>query len=172
MKTSVSKTHKTGIFPKGLVHGFGEKFEILLTFRFMHNTPRKSIWLRSHFKTSLFRQYKHRFKTTQSCFFPKAIVHDDAQKLEVFSYFVFIQNRSRKSVCWRSRWKRNRKDYQNIFVLKTKNLNFCKGVHHFGKKFQISTTLIFIQNRPKKVLGNVLVRKKYLISFVTPCHPL
>ena len=31
-------------FPKGLVHGFGQKFEILLTFRFMQNTPRKSIW--------------------------------------------------------------------------------------------------------------------------------
>ena len=39
-----SKTHKIGIFPKGLVHGFGEKFEILLTFRFMQNKPRKSIW--------------------------------------------------------------------------------------------------------------------------------
>ena len=32
------------ISPKGLVHGFGEKFEILLTFRFMQKTPRKSIW--------------------------------------------------------------------------------------------------------------------------------
>ena len=31
-KTSVSKTHKIGIFAKGLVHGFGQKFEILLTF--------------------------------------------------------------------------------------------------------------------------------------------
>ena len=31
-------------FPKGLVHGFGQKIEILLTFRFMQNTPRKSIW--------------------------------------------------------------------------------------------------------------------------------
>ena len=43
MKTTVSKTHKIGIFPKGLVHGFGEKFQTLLTFRFMQITPRKSI---------------------------------------------------------------------------------------------------------------------------------
>ena len=43
-ETSVSKTHKIGIFAKGLVHGFGQKLEILWTFRFMQNTPRKSIW--------------------------------------------------------------------------------------------------------------------------------
>ena len=41
MKTSLSKTHKTRIFPKGLVHGFDEKFEILLTFRFTQKTPKK-----------------------------------------------------------------------------------------------------------------------------------
>ena len=40
MKTSVSDTHKFGIFPKGIVHGFGQKFEILLRFRFM-----KEMWL-------------------------------------------------------------------------------------------------------------------------------
>ena len=33
------KTPKIGIFPKGLVHGFGQKFEILLTFRFNQITP-------------------------------------------------------------------------------------------------------------------------------------
>ena len=35
MKTSISDTPKVGIFPKGLVHGFGQKLEMLLTFRFM-----------------------------------------------------------------------------------------------------------------------------------------
>ena len=33
------KNPKIGIFPKGLVHGFGQKFEILLTFRFNQITP-------------------------------------------------------------------------------------------------------------------------------------
>ena len=46
MKTLVSKTQKIGIYPKGLLHGFGEKFEIVLTFRFIQNTPKKSIWWR------------------------------------------------------------------------------------------------------------------------------
>ena len=31
--------------------------------------------------------------------FAKLIVHDFGQKVEVFSSFVFIKNRSRKSVC-------------------------------------------------------------------------
>ena len=38
---------KIGIFAKGLVHGFGEKFEISSTLIFMQNRPRKSIWERS-----------------------------------------------------------------------------------------------------------------------------
>ena len=33
MKTSVSKAEKIGIFPNWLLLGFGEKFEILSTFR-------------------------------------------------------------------------------------------------------------------------------------------
>ena len=44
IKTSVYKKCKIRIFPNGLVHGFGQKFEIFLSFRFMQNTPRKSIW--------------------------------------------------------------------------------------------------------------------------------
>ena len=31
--------------------------------------------------------------------FAKGIVHDFGQKVEVFSSFVFIKNRSRKSIC-------------------------------------------------------------------------
>ena len=38
------KSLKIGMFANGLVDGFGQKFEILRTFRFMQNTARKSIW--------------------------------------------------------------------------------------------------------------------------------
>ena len=44
MKTSVSNTYKIRIIPKGLVHGFGEKFEILLTFRFIQNIHREKVF--------------------------------------------------------------------------------------------------------------------------------
>ena len=38
-------------------------------------------------------------KRRQNWHFCKGIVHDFGQKVEVFSCFVFIKNRSRKSVC-------------------------------------------------------------------------
>ena len=44
MKTSISKSQRIPIFSKRLVHGFGQKFEILLTFCFIQKTPRKSIF--------------------------------------------------------------------------------------------------------------------------------
>ena len=47
INTSVYEKRKIRIFPNGLVHGFGQKFEISLTLIFMLNRPRKSIWERS-----------------------------------------------------------------------------------------------------------------------------
>ena len=38
-------------------------------------------------------------KRRQNCIFTKGIVHDFGQKVEDFSSFLFIKNRSRKSVC-------------------------------------------------------------------------
>ena len=47
IKTTVYEKRKIGIFPKGLVHRFGQKFEISSTLIYMQNRPRKSIWERS-----------------------------------------------------------------------------------------------------------------------------
>ena len=44
IKTSVYEKWKIRIFGNGLVHGFGQKFEICSTSVFMQNRPRKSIW--------------------------------------------------------------------------------------------------------------------------------
>ena len=44
IKTTVYEKRKIRIFPNGLVHRFGEKFEISSTLIFMQNRPRKSIW--------------------------------------------------------------------------------------------------------------------------------
>ena len=46
-KKTVYEKCKIGNFPKGLVHRFGQKFEISSTLIFMQNRPRKSIWERS-----------------------------------------------------------------------------------------------------------------------------
>ena len=47
IKTTVYEKRKIRIFPKGLVHRFGQKFEISSTLIFMQNRARKSIWERS-----------------------------------------------------------------------------------------------------------------------------
>ena len=47
IKTTVYKNRKIRIFPKGLVHRFGQNCEISSTLVFMQNRPRKSLWERS-----------------------------------------------------------------------------------------------------------------------------
>ena len=46
IKTTACGKRKMRIFSKGLVHRFGQKFEISSTLIFMQNRPRKSIWER------------------------------------------------------------------------------------------------------------------------------
>ena len=46
-KKQLYEKRKIRIFPNGLVHRFGQKFEISSTLSFMQNRPRKSIWERS-----------------------------------------------------------------------------------------------------------------------------
>ena len=129
MKTSVSKTHKIGIFSNGLVHGFGEKFEILLTLCFIHNTPRKSIWLRSRYKTSLFRQYKHRFKKNAKLLFLQRWFSMMLLKNLKFFHILCLSKIDREKVFADVLVKKEAlKDYQNICLLKTQHENFCKGV--------------------------------------------
>ena len=43
IKTTVCEKRKIRIFPKGLVHRFGQKFEISSSLIFMQNRPRKTI---------------------------------------------------------------------------------------------------------------------------------
>ena len=50
LKTSVYQKRRIRIFSKGLVHRFGQKFDISSTLIFMQNRPRKSIWKRSSLK--------------------------------------------------------------------------------------------------------------------------
>ena len=50
MKRSIKKRRKICIFPKGLVYGFGQKFQISSSFLFEQNRPRKSVWWRSRKK--------------------------------------------------------------------------------------------------------------------------
>ena len=47
IKATVCEKRKIIIYPNGIVHRFGQKFEISSTLIFMPNRPRESIWERS-----------------------------------------------------------------------------------------------------------------------------
>ena len=138
LKTSVSKTHKIGIFPKGLVHGFGQKFEILLTFRFMQNTPRKSIWWRSRYKTSLSRQYKHGFKKKAKLAFLSMIL---VKKLKFFHVLCLSKIDREKVFADVLDKKEAFQDYKNICLWKTQNKNFF----HSGWSILLVQNFRFLQ---------------------------
>ena len=64
---------------------------------------------------------------------------------------MFIEDRSRKVFSNVVDKKEAFKDYKNNCLPKRKIRIFPKGlVHRFGQKFEISSTLIFMKNRPRK----------------------
>ena len=71
MKTSVSKTHKIGIFANGLAHGFGEKFEILLTFVLYIIHREKVFGYVLATKEGFLDNTNIDLKRTQNCYFSK-----------------------------------------------------------------------------------------------------
>ena len=92
IKTSVSKTQKICIFPKGLVHGLGETFEIFVTFRFIQNTPKKVFGDVLVRKQAFLDNKNMDLRKREIGIFPKGIVREFGQKVEVFSSFVFMKN--------------------------------------------------------------------------------
>ena len=76
-----------------------KNLKILLTFRFMQNTRRKVFVEVLVRKQAFLDRINMDEKEGKIGIFAKEIVHDFGQKVEVFSSFVFIKNRSRKSVC-------------------------------------------------------------------------
>ena len=81
----------------------------------------------------------------------KPIVHDFGEKIDVFSCFVFIKNGSRKLFGDVLDKIKPLKSIKTSASEKGKIRIFPNGlVHGFGQKFKISSTLIFMQNRPRK----------------------
>ena len=82
---------------KGLVHGVGQKLEILLTFRFM-KIPRDKEFGDVLVRKEAFLDNRNiDFRKRKNGIFPRGIVHDFGKKtIEGFSWIVFIKNRSKK----------------------------------------------------------------------------
>ena len=109
-KTSVSKTHKIGIFPKGLVYGFDQKIGNFVNNSFYAKYTQRKVFAEVLVtKQAFLDNINMDLKKGKLDLFPKRRVNDLGQKVEVFSCFVFIKDRSRKSVCSGSRYKRSLK---------------------------------------------------------------
>lgn len=68
------KNRKICLFPQGLLHVFGQKFKICLSFLLRPNGPRRCVWWRSTQQNNLFRLQKHRFQIVEKfAFFQRGL---------------------------------------------------------------------------------------------------
>ena len=81
IKTSVLKTHKIRIFLKGLVHGLGPKFSILLKFFLWKIQLEKLFAADVVWKQAFLDDRNMNLKRRKIGIFAKRIVHDFGQKV-------------------------------------------------------------------------------------------
>jgi len=90
-----------------------------------------------------------------------------------FSSLLFIKNKSRKSVCLRSR--SFSRTLEHLFFIKNAKFAFLKKglVHRFPQTFVISSTFVFMQNRPRKcICGRSSSKRGFSVTRSDPCNPL
>ena len=173
MKTSIKKSRKICIFPKGLVYGFGQKFQISSSFLYGQNRLRKSVWRRSGIETSLCRLWKHRFKkVAKFVFFQRGLVkfvffHGFGQKFQISSSFLFGNNSPGKCLWWCSRkitslsrlWKHRLKNVAKLAF-------FQRGyLMVFFKNIKFLWPYFLGEIGWEKVFGDVLGRKLAFLNY-------
>ena len=107
------KNSKNWIFPKGLVHGFGQKLVIFAHFYFRENRPeefvlnQKSVFYDNVEGRNAFLDYRNKkLKNPKNWIFPKGLLHGFGQKLVIFPDFYFRENKAEKCVLRYSRRKK------------------------------------------------------------------
>ena len=92
IKTRSSKSRKIDIFPKGLTHGFAQKFAIFPCFFFQAIQARKMCFITFQNEKTPFYAIKTRSsKSRKIDIFPKGLTHRFAPNLPVFHLFFFRQ---------------------------------------------------------------------------------
>ena len=93
------KSRKNCFFAKGLVHSFGQKFEIFPSFHFSKIGKKKVLVDILYRKKVFLDKKKITFKYVKKyCIFPKRLVRGFRQKFEIFQSFYFIKKK-RKGKC-------------------------------------------------------------------------
>ena len=104
---------KNWIFPKGLVHDFGQKLVIFPHFYFRENRPeefvlnQKSVFYDNVEGRNAFLDCRNKkLKNPKNWIFRKGLVHGFGQKLVIFPDFYFRENKAEKCVLQFSRRKK------------------------------------------------------------------
>ena len=129
MKTRSSKNGKIAIFPKGLVHGFGQKLAIF----FKGNIGQENVFYDILERKNPFLGYKNKnFKKWKNCHFSKGVSPWFWSKVGLFSIFFFKGNIGQENVFYDILERRNAfLSYKIKNFKKWKNCHFSKGVSPF-----------------------------------------
>ena len=92
------KNRKICLFPQGLLHVFGQKFKICLSFLLRPNGPRRCVWWRSTQQNNLFRLQKHRFQIVEKFAFFQRGLSMVVVKVLKFLYPFLLGQRSQEEV--------------------------------------------------------------------------
>ena len=130
MKTRSLKSRKIAIFPKGLVHGFGQKLAIFPKFILRQYKGGKCVLRYSRTEKRLLNYKKKSSKKPKIIIIFKGVSPWFWAKIGHFSIFFFRQYRPGKCVLRYSRTQKNAVlGYKNKKFKGFKNCDFFKGVN-------------------------------------------
>ena len=162
IKSRTSKNGKIAIFPKGLVHGFGQKLAIFPCF-FKGNIGQENVFYDILERKNLFLGYKNKkFEKWEKCHFSKGFSLWFWSKIGLFSSFSLKVIEARK-MCF-TIFQNGKTPFQAIKSRTSKSgkiVIFPKGlVHAFGKKFTIFPSFFFLAIKARKMCFTIFLNEK------------
>ena len=162
IKTRSSKSEQIAIFPKGLVHGFGQKLSIFPNF-FLRQYRRGNCVLRcSRTKKRRFRLRNKNLKKWNNCHFSKGVSPWFCSKIGHFSMFCFKALQTRK-MCFTILTN----EETPLQAIKTRSSKrgkiaiFPKGfVHGFGQKLAIFPNFFLRAMQERKMCFTIFQNEK------------
>ena len=168
IQTRTSKSGKIAIFPKGLVHGFGQKLTIFPSFFLRQYRPGKCVFRYSKTKKLVSQLLNKKSKKSKNCHFSKGVTLWFWSKIGHFYIFFFLGNIGQENVFYDIL---QRKDvfvsYKNKKFKKSKNCYFFQGVSPwFWSKIGHCSIFFFKGNiGQENVFQDILERKNAFLGY-------
>ena len=165
IKAKRSKSRKTDIFPKGLIHSLGRKLANFTNFFFQAIQARKmSFTIFWNEKTPFYAIKKSSSESQKIDIFPKGLTHSVGLKMAVFPTFIFqaIQNRKMSFTIFQN----EKTPFQAIKTRSSKSRKidiFPKGLTHgefWSKNGRFSNFYFLVDITKENVFYDILHRKK------------